>query len=319
MGPPAYLARGTQNMFRRSSVVHASEVAETTIVDFTSVDSPLPLIFESRLRASGVTLVRCRTTPNPTGRRIVSPQTTIAVPAGPGFLLDWKPPDGEGVRSSTIRRGRVMMYAAGVPIWKRWQGAPTIVIMALAPEFIEAVREHGFEPSQNGTLPTMVGLDDPVAENFMRLAERELNEGGIRGRVFVEGLATALAAHVLQAYGGNKHIERRPGALAVHELKRVTDFVAARLPEALPVSELAALSGLSPHHFGDAFKAATGLSPHQYVIRCRVERAQELLRTGYLTPAQIAVAVGFSSQSHLTEHFQRLTGLTPARFRRLRA
>lgn len=299
-------------------MAHNSETTDATIVDFTSVDAPIPLIFESRLRAGGVTLVRCRTTPNPTGRRIVSPQTTIAVPAGPGFSLDWKPLDGEGVRSSTIRRGRVMMYAAGVPIWKRWQGAPTIVIMALAPDFIEAVREHGFEPRQNGTLPTIVGLDDPVVENCMRLAERELNEGGIRGKVFVEGLAAALAAHVLQAYAGGRHVERRAGALAAHELKRVTDFIAARLPESLAVPELAALSGLSPHHFGDAFKAATGVSPHQYVIRCRVERAQELLRTGTLTPAQIAVAVGFSSQSHLTEHFQRLTGLTPARFRRLR-
>lgn len=295
---------------------YASETVDATVVDFTSVDAPIPLIFESRLRAGGVTLVRCRTTPNPTGRRIVSPQTTIAVPAGPAFSLDWKPPNGEGVRSSTIRRGRVMMYAAGVPIWKRWRGAPTIVIMAFAPEFIEAVHKHGFEVSQDGTLPTIVELDDPVAENCMRLAERELNEGGIRGSVFVQGLATALAAHVLQAYGGGKQVGRRAGALAAHELKRVTDFIAARLPEPLAVPELAALSGLSPHHFGDAFKAATGLSPHQYVIRCRVERAQELLKTGSLTPAQIAVAVGFSSQSHLTEHFRQLTGLTPARFRR---
>ncbi len=81
--------------------------------------------------------------------------------------------------------------------------------------------------------------------------------------------------------------------------------------------ELSKVTGLSPHHFGDAFKAATGKSPHRYVIERRLSRARELLRETDRSISDIAYAVGFSSQSHFTANFRRVVGFTPNRFRRL--
>lgn len=292
------------------------EDGANALVDFTLTGVETPLVFEDRLQAGGVTLVRCRAPANSDGRRIVSPQTTIVVSSGPAFDLDWQPPDSGPVQSSTIGRGRIMLYEADVPVWKRWHSAPSIFVVALEPEFVETVRQTAFEPSNGTSLRTFAGLEDRVAYRLTRLAERELRAGGAGGRVYVESLATALTVHVLRTYGGDRQVERRIGGLAPAQLRRVTEYVAARLGENVGLADLAMVAGLSPHHFGDAFKAATGLSPHQFVIERRVERAQELLRDRERTLAQVALAAGFSSQSHLTTNFRRVTGSTPARFRR---
>ena len=73
---------------------------------------------------------------------------------------------------------------------------------------------------------------------------------------------------------------------------------------------------MSLTHFGRLFRRRTGLSPHQYVLGRRVQRAKELLRAGRLTPAEVAGAVGFYDQSHLTRHFRRAVGVTPAEWQR---
>ena len=72
---------------------------------------------------------------------------------------------------------------------------------------------------------------------------------------------------------------------------------------------------MSPSYFSRLFKQSTGYAPHQYVIRCRVERAKKLLLQEKLTIADIAYSLGFAHQSHLNRHFKRLVGVTPKKFR----
>ena len=79
---------------------------------------------------------------------------------------------------------------------------------------------------------------------------------------------------------------------------------------------MAAVAGLSPNHFSKLFKRSTGLPPHQYVIRERTEKAKALLTGTDLPVSVVAQDCGFSDQAHLTRHFRRLVGTTPARFRR---
>ena len=71
---------------------------------------------------------------------------------------------------------------------------------------------------------------------------------------------------------------------------------------------------MSPHYFSQLFKESTGITPHQYVIRCRIDRAKDLLKQGKLSIAEIAKEVGFVDQSHLHRHFKRLVGVTPKLF-----
>jgi AraC family transcriptional regulator len=84
----------------------------------------------------------------------------------------------------------------------------------------------------------------------------------------------------------------------------------------ISLAELARIVQFSPYHFAHLFKQSTNTSPHQYVIRCRIERAKQLMGMGNLSIAAIAQTVGFASQGHFTYHFKRLVGVTPKAYQR---
>jgi AraC-like DNA-binding protein len=106
------------------------------------------------------------------------------------------------------------------------------------------------------------------------------------------------------------------GGLAPGVLRRVQEHIAAHLAEDLTVEALANNTGLSLHHFARAFKASMGLSPHRYVLEQRIEKAAELLKSTEQAISTIALTVGFADQSHFSNSFRQLAGLTPAQFRR---
>jgi AraC family transcriptional regulator len=99
------------------------------------------------------------------------------------------------------------------------------------------------------------------------------------------------------------------------QLQQVSDYINTHLDRDLSLVQIAGVINISPTYFASLFKHATGISPHQYVIRQRVERAKLLLSKTDLMIADIALQVGFSSQSHLTQQFKRLTSMTPKQIR----
>ena len=103
--------------------------------------------------------------------------------------------------------------------------------------------------------------------------------------------------------------------LSDQALSRVFELIESDLTQDLGLSELAGAAELSAFHFARSFKAATGLPPHQYVMERRLARAQELLEGSHAL-AEIAYAVGFSSQSHMTDVFRKKLGVTPGKYRR---
>lgn len=109
------------------------------------------------------------------------------------------------------------------------------------------------------------------------------------------------------------------GGLPPRRLQRVLSHVGENIGKDLTVAELAQVVGMSQYYFSKLFKMSTGTTPHQYVMRQRVERAQELLRERQLTLVEIATNVGFETQSHFTSVFRRLVGITPKRFRDMRS
>lgn len=99
------------------------------------------------------------------------------------------------------------------------------------------------------------------------------------------------------------------------QLQQVLDFIHTHLDRDLSLTELAKVINLSPTYFASAFKQAIDISPHQYVIQQRVERAKVMLKKTDFAISDIALQVGFSSQSHLTQQFKRITGITPKQIR----
>jgi transcriptional regulator GlxA family with amidase domain len=108
------------------------------------------------------------------------------------------------------------------------------------------------------------------------------------------------------------------GGLAPWQLARAMRLLRSETPGDHTVAKLARVCGLSPSHFGRAFKASTGLTPHKWLLWFRVQRAAELLERTEDSISTIAVTCGFADQSHLTRVFHALMGTSPAHWRRLR-
>jgi AraC family transcriptional regulator len=129
-------------------------------------------------------------------------------------------------------------------------------------------------------------------------------------------IARLLAAHLLRKHSSTSGDTGAPiGGLTRAQVERAIDYMETNLSEPLSLADVANASGLSPSHFARRFKSATGAPPHQYLMAMRVERAKRLLMQREPI-AEIALACGFTHQEHLTRIFRRLTGATPASFRR---
>ena len=137
------------------------------------------------------------------------------------------------------------------------------------------------------------------------------DDTGAPSRLFQDHVGTAilLRLHELQ----HERVEPPKHRLPSYLLARVLEYLDAHLAENVTISELAALVSLSPAHFSTLFRNTTGMPPHQYRNRLRLERARALLETGS-SPCATALAVGFYDQSHLARHFRRAYGATPMAF-----
>ena len=134
--------------------------------------------------------------------------------------------------------------------------------------------------------------------------------------LYVDSLTLAACIDFLRL--GRDDIQRAAGRLAPRQLRRITEYIVEHLSEAVRLRELSAIVGLSQSQFGRAFKASTGLSPHQWQLHARITKARELLLAGTLPLSEIAVVTGFAEQSHFTRVFTRITGTSPAVWRRER-
>jgi len=180
-----------------------------------------------------------------------------------------------------------------------------------------ALADYGLDPNLL-KLAYVGGMADVTlarqASILLRLVGPERNP---IDRMVADAARTALAAHLI----GHYTVDRwRPAAkaptLEPRRLKRVLDFIEARLGEDLPLEDLASQACLSPFHFSRLFTDATGLSPHRFVVQRRVKAAQAMLADQQASLAEIAIDNGFGSQANFTRVFRKATGMTPGQYRR---
>jgi AraC family transcriptional regulator len=254
-----------------------------------------------------------------------SPPTTVVLPpltmhdvvlqlrAGPRLIQDRDGRHHEG----PWREGDILIVAAGCPSVWTMEGAVDNVHLSLDPGFVQrlALEACGMPAESIEIRDVCTGRDPEVAWIGHRLL-RELTTAGLGGQLYAESLATQLALHLLRTYGVRQPpLCHHTGGLPSRKLRLVLDYMQDHLDQPLALADLAALVHLSTPHFLRMFKQSMGLAPHQYVLAQRIERAKACLRTSRLSMTEIALSVGFRTQSHFTMHFRRLTGLTPTAYR----
>jgi AraC family transcriptional regulator len=107
----------------------------------------------------------------------------------------------------------------------------------------------------------------------------------------------------------------KEGGLPRYKLRRVIAYIDARIGDNISLEDLASVAGVSRFHFHRQFKKSLGVTPHDYILRARIERAKGLLIESDLTVGEVSGAVGFVDQSHFSHTFRRLTAMTPRSFR----
>jgi AraC family transcriptional regulator len=162
------------------------------------------------------------------------------------------------------------------------------------------------------------GARDLVMFGLAQALTAAMENPGDGTAMFSDYIALAFFAHIVCAYGNVSAVGNNArGGLAPWQLQRARDFINAHLADDPSISQVADECRLSSSYFVRAFKQATGVPPHRWLTKQRVERAKELLRDPGRELSDIAQLCGFVDQSHLTRVFSRSEGYSPGRWRRL--
>jgi len=212
-------------------------------------------------------------------------------------------------RTHSVRRGVVTLIPAGVPRRVR-QGAGELLVITVSPLLIE--RSCGLKRWQT-MLDARCVVEDAQIVRIAAALEAEAIAGYPTGPLYGESLGIALAAHLASRYARSDE-SRDGGGLAGFCLRRVLQYI-DDLAADVRLDALAHIAGLSQHRFAHNFKMSVGLSPHQFVIRRRIELAKPMLRDTNDSIASVTYALGFGSPSRFTYLFRRETGVTPSRYR----
>jgi len=212
--------------------------------------------------------------------------------------------------------GGVSVFPALMPYLPQWGSCANhqTILVEVASEFVAAVSEGG-SSTHLGLRPAFDD-EDPLIVHLARALREDLRAGLPSGCLYGETLGTALCAHLLQKHGVfEQTFQQYRGGLPKYQLRHVIEYIDDNLEKAISLPDLARVAQISLYHFVRLFKQSTGLSPHQYVLKKRIEHAKSLLQTAGMPIAEIALRSGFGSQSSFTRAFQRLTCSTPKTYR----
>jgi AraC family transcriptional regulator len=212
-----------------------------------------------------------------------------------------------------IKRGSLAIVPSGPVPEVRLLTPCNMIVCALEENF---TREVALEIDQRPPNRTEFHVRDTPIEGLVDLMINDF-EASRRCALYTDTLARALAMRFLLYGSSSEHtLNSSVKPLPPRILRRIRDRIEAELDRELSLASLAKESGYSREHFLRMFRAATGLTPHQYVLERRLSAAQQLLRQSKMLLVDIAVKCGFSSQTRMNEIFRKRLGVTPLEYRR---
>jgi AraC family transcriptional regulator len=225
-------------------------------------------------------------------------------------------------REKKIERQRFVRHTGGIDFLPKhtqfeevtWEGQASDCI-SVSFDAAATERLFGKETAFDPAGLRMAQADAHIVDLVQRLHE-QAQTGQPWGSLYVESLSLTLATYVYGRYGGPILSALSEQSLPTRQSELLIAFVEDHLGDNLRLTDLAALVAYSPDHFARLFKHTFRLSPYQYILRRRVERAKLLLRSRVHSIAEVAVLCGFGSQAHLHAAFKARTGVTPGTYRR---
>ena len=226
-------------------------------------------------------------------------------------------------QEATPQTGAIWLSPAGVSKKiKITSPIPQTMHLYLPPALFNRLKEDFNLPDAPAhSIRHAAGVNDDVVDQIGRSILSELTFETATSRMYAETASLMLAARLLHKYcdsGACTSATPPSHPLDESRLRRVLDYISANIERDISLADLAQTACLSPFHFARKFNLATGISPHRYLSRVRLEKAMLELTAGKLPIAQIAFNAHFSSQASFTRAFHRATGMTPKEYQRRR-
>ncbi len=273
----------------------------------------LPMIFDRKLQWDGVRVHHYRLEPGHVPAH-THKRHEVFIPLAGSVTIE---NEERGGRLTRQRRtvGQISVTPAGTRYAARWDEELESLTVSLTEEFLQRATID-FEANRNARIVLSCGPQDPLVRSIGLALADEIDHGHPAGKLYAESLVNALAVHLMRHYSTDALVpDLQCGGLPAHRLRRVADFIEENLDRDLELAEIAQAAELSPYHFSRSFKQTTNLTPIQFLMQRRVERAKSLLAQSELPLAEIALSVGFKNQSHFSTLFRKLTEMSPKAWR----
>src|SRR3981081_1958593 len=221
-----------------------------------------------------------------------------------------------------VEAGDFFLTASKSPYELRWKaiGPEPFGTMHLhlgLPIFARAIEEAFEKNFATIHLRDVSGFKDTFLAALLEGLRGEVSSRRPASPLFVQGVAQALAVHLARNYTElTKDVREYKGGLPGFKLRKITELMAAHLEEEFSLVRLARAADMSEFNFSRLFKRTTGLTPSQYFIHLRMEKARRLLRETSKSVIEIGLDVGYTSPSHFAQIFRREVGISPSEYRR---
>ena len=223
--------------------------------------------------------------------------------------------DGK-THTGLYQKGELLITPADMPLFVRWEGEENCLQIQLTDAFLKRIAAETFKGSDRLQLIPAFQQRNGQVEAIAQLIMTEFQQNSTGNQLYVDSLANILAVNLLRQFAtSQRQLPRYEGGLPQRQLMQVLDYIDAHLDQEIKLAHLAELLGMSQFHFSHLFKQSMGISPYQYLLQQRVERAKQLLKRTNQPIVEIALDCGFNSHSHLSKQFRQLTGVTPKAFR----
>ncbi len=228
--------------------------------------------------------------------------------------------DGKAVRTQPLNPGEVTLHdLRRRPVFKMYTPINSLNFYVPRQALDACADNAGAHRVEELHFTPGTGSDEKILAALGRTLLPAFEHPEQVSRLFVEHVTLAFVSQLAHSFGGMKINERRVrGGLAPWQERRVKELIEANLSGELPLAMLAAECGLSVSHFSRAFRQSIGTSPHRWLLRRRVELAQDRLRDPKLSLSEVGLSCGFADQSHFTRVFTGLSGMSPGAWRRSR-
>jgi AraC family transcriptional regulator len=219
-------------------------------------------------------------------------------------------------REVRVSDRHISFIPAGQAVDVQWASEAPLTTILVRPAFLHAMAQAN--DLSRYEMTAQYASVDPFLWHMARSIEQQLRNGRALEKSYVESVAIVIGQHLLYNYTETPFAAPPLGGLPRYKVRRAIDYIRAHYQEEIGFKDIAGQLDMSPFHFARMFRQSTNESPHQFIMRCRIDAAKKLLIESDRSIADIAFDVGYKSQSYFTTRFALLAGMTPAAFRAAR-